>query len=172
MKIDKILKEYNTNKALIEITEARVEQYKWAIEHPEEWCRDYIPESRELGMPGAPRGSGVKADPVSGFILEKELNEDILRDWIRREESKIFFKRLEVKQIELSLKVLNPKELFIIDNKYISDKMAWMEIEMSYSLTFKDNLTVDALKKKYKKAVDKIKTVLKPFYSEYGYTIE
>lgn len=171
MKINRILKEYRLNKALIDITEARIEQYKWAINHPEEWYRDYIPESKELGMPSAPRGSGAK-DVVSGFLIEKELNEEILKEWIKKEESKIFFKRLEVKQIELCLSILGTKELFIIENKYINDKMAWIDIETSYSLTFKESLTLDALKKKHKNAVDKIKEILTPFYTEHGYSIE
>jgi len=168
MKIDEILKVHNTKKVIIETTEARIEQYKWCIEHPEEWYRDFIPE-RELGMP---KGSGFSADPISGYINDKELNEEVLKDWIKREESKIIFIRLEVKQLELSLKVLNEKELFIVENKYINDKMSWDEIETSYPYTFKEQLTIDTLKKKSKKALGKIKIVLTPFYNEYGIEIK
>lgn len=172
MKIEQILKEYNSKKVMIEATEARIEQYKWAIAHPEEWYRDYIPEGRELGMPGAPRGSGISIDPVSGYIHEKELNEEILRDWIRREESKIFFKRLEIKQLDLSMKVLLPKERFIIENKYMLDALSWNDIELNYTKSFNEQLTMIALKKKCRNAIDKLKTVLKPFYVEYGYNID
>lgn len=168
MKIDEILKEHNTKKVIIEATEARIQQYKWCIAHPEEWYRDYIPE-RELGMP---KGSSLYTDPISGYINEKELNEEVLRDWIRREEGKIIFTRLEVKHIDLSLKTLNEEELFIIENKYIDDKMTWDEIETSYPYSFKEQLTVDALKKKSKRALVKIKKVLIPFYSEYGIEIK
>lgn len=171
LKIEQILKEYNSKKVMIEITEARIEQYKWAIAHPEEWYRDYIPEGRELGMPGAPKGSGIAIDPVSGYIHEKELNEEVLRDWIRREESKIFFKRLEVKQLDISLKILKPKELFIIQSKYI-DKMAWNEIELSYTRNFHEQLTLIALKKKCRNAINELKELLQPFYLEYGYSID
>jgi len=171
LKIEQILKEYNSKKVMIEATEARIEQYKWAIAHPEDWYRDYIPEGREFGMPGAPKGSGIAIDPVSGYIHEKELNEEILRDWIRREESKIFFKRLEVKQLEISLKVLKPKELFIIESKYI-DKMSWNEIELSYSINYKEQLTKDALRKISQKSLKLLKEILTPFYTEYGYKID
>ena len=47
MKIDEILKEHNTKKVIIETTEARIEQYKWCIAHPEEWYKDFLPESKE-----------------------------------------------------------------------------------------------------------------------------
>lgn len=168
MKIDEILKEHNTKRIIIEATEARIQQYKWCIAHPEEWYRDYIPE-RELGMP---KGSNLYVDPISGYINEKELNEEVLRGWIRREESKIIFIRLEVNQVDLSLKALNSEELFIIENKYIAEKMTWDEIETSYPYTFKEQLTVDALKKKSKRALMKIKKVLLPFYYEYGIEIK
>lgn len=171
MKIDEILKEHNTKKVIIETTEARIQQYKWCIAHPEEWYKDFLPESKELGMPGAPSGS-KRIDPVSGFISDKELNEEILKEWIRKEEGKIFFTRLEVNQLELALKILNAKELFIVENKYINDKISWNEIEISYPYSFKEQLTVDTLKKKSKKALNKIKTILVPFYIEYGIKIE
>lgn len=168
MNIEAILKEYKINKAFVETTMARIEQYKYAIAHPEAWYKDYIPASSPLGMPGKPKGSGTS--PVENYIVEKELNEEIIREWIRQDESRIFFKKLEIEQIECAMnKGLNKQEQYVITLKYFEGGMSWGEIELSYNNEFrqKNYVTYETLKKDNKKALNKLTTILEPFYNQF-----
>lgn len=164
--IEKILKEYKTKKAYVETTLARIEQYKYAIAHPEMWYKDYIPASSPLGMPGNPNGS--KGSIVESYVIGKNLNEDIIKSWIEQDESRVFFKKLEIEQIDNAMKSLSKQEIYIIELKYL-EGMFWKDIELSYNTQFrqKNYVTYEALKKVNKEALNKLTTILEPFYNQF-----
>jgi hypothetical protein len=168
MNIEKVLREYKMKKAAVETTNARIEQYKWAMSHPEEWYKDYIPDSSSvLGLPGRPKGSPAPSS-VETFVDDKELNSDILKSWIRKEESRIFLTKLEVTQIEIALNSLNKQERYIIELKYFDD-MFWRDIEVSFNGVFraKNYVTFETLKKMNKDALSKLTIILEPFYDNF-----
>lgn len=167
MDIEKALKEYRFKKSLVETTLARIEQYKFAIAHPEMWFKDYISSGRELGMPGAPLRN--TSSPVEKFIMDKELNEETIKEWISNDESRIFITKLEVEQIDLALKSLTGQEKYLIELKYFDD-MSWREIEENFNNKFKhrNNVSFEMLKKKNKEALSKVQDILKLFYNQFS----
>lgn len=168
MDIEKILQEYRFKKSFVETTQARIEQYKLAILHPEMWNKDYIPPSREIGMPGKPHGSGVPRSPVELFVTNKELNEDIIKEWIRDDESRIFKMMLEVEQLEKAMLCLTKQEKFIIECKYF-DRMFWKNIEIIYNQQFRQQnyITVSGIRKINDEALNKLEMILEPFYNQF-----
>lgn len=168
MDIEKALKKYRFKKSLVETTLARIEQYKFAIAHPEMWVKDYIPTvEREIGMPGAPLRN--TSSPVEKFMIEKELSEEMIKEWIREDESRIFIKKLEVEQIELALDGITSQEKYIIELKYFNG-LSWKEIELNYNEKFKQRNYVgyEWLKKVNKEAISKVEDILMPFYDRFN----
>lgn len=165
--IEEILREYKHKKSIVDTTVARIDQYKYAIGHPEMIMdRQYSFNSREIGMPGAPLRN--TASPVERFITDKELTIDVLQEWIKDDESRVFFKKLEVEQINLALNSLTPQEKYIIDLKYFND-MFWRDIEINFNGKFrqKNYLSYEMLKKINKDALDKLSSILQPFYNQF-----
>lgn len=162
--ISKILKEYKFKKSCVETTMARIEQYTYAINNPDLWESELLPEGREIGMPGAPLRN--TSSPIERFIARKELTIDMLKDWIRDDESRIFMYKLEVEQIEKALEALTPQEKYIIELKYFSN-MTWKEIEYNVNDKFKNYISQERIRKINKESVDKLKVILEPFYMQF-----
>lgn len=167
MDIEKVLREYKKKKSSVETTLARIDQYKFAIAHPEMWYKDYIPEGKEPGMPGKPR-VGYVSDTMTNYIIGKDLTIDILKDWVKDDESRIFIIKLEVEQIEKALDGLTSQEKYIIQLKYF-EKMFWKDIELNFNVKFrqKNYITYEMLKKSNKEALDKLEQILSPFYNQF-----
>lgn len=167
MDIEKQLKEYKIKKATVETTLARIEQWKWAMQHPEEWYKDYIPNSSSvLGMPGRPHGS--PAAPTEDFLIDKELNANIIESWIKTEQSRIFMLNMEVEQIDIAIRSLTDQQQYIIKAKYF-DELFWKDIETSFNEKFrqKNYVTQARLKQIKDEAINKLIEVLLPFYEYY-----
>lgn len=163
MKIETWLKQYKTNKSFVETTEARIEQYKYAIAHPEVWYKDFSLSSATLGMPGRPKGS--KSSPVEVYVVEKTLDENIIKEWIKEDESRVFAKKMELQQIDMALLALTKQEKYIIELKYF-EGMFWKDIEISYQEHFTQYITEIRLKQIRKEAIVKLEQILFPFYSK------
>ncbi|AWZ48308.1 hypothetical protein C3495_05500 [Clostridiaceae bacterium 14S0207] len=168
MNIEKILKEYKTKKAYVDTTLARIEQYKYAIAHPEEWYKDYVPKSSPLGMPGRPKGSYV-GSVSEEYMIDKELNKHIIEEWIREDQSRIFFKKLEIEQIDKAINgCLNEQEKLVIKLKYL-EGMYWKDVEFNYNSEFRQRnyVTYETLKKNNRNILKRLTDILEPFYSQY-----
>jgi hypothetical protein len=173
MNIENILKEYKVKKSYVDTTLARIEQWKYVLNHPELWEVDFYDENLYKsidysGMPGAPRGSAPAPSSVENCAMNKMLNESKLKDWIRNDQSRLFLKKLEVEQIETALNSLTSQERFIIELKYF-DNMFWKDIEINFNHRYRPQnyVTFEMLKKKNKEALNKLKHVLLPLYNQF-----
>lgn len=153
-------------KTIVETTIARIDQYKNAINYPELWENEFVQESKELGMPGAPLRD--TSSPVERIITKKELTVEILKEWIRQDESRIFMYKLEIEQLEKALEVLTSQEKYIIECKYFNN-MFWRDIELSINNNIRQTnyVTQGRLKQINKEAIDKLRIILEPFYAQF-----
>lgn len=167
MDIEKILKEYKHKKSLVETTLARIDQYNYAIDNPNmiaDLC--YKIETREPGMPSSPLRN--TESPVEKVLEEKELTVEILKEWIKEDESRIFFTKLEVEQIEIALTGLTLEEKFIVESKYFNN-LFWREIELNFNNRFRGQNYVsdERLRKINKEAIQDLEIILQPFYKQF-----
>lgn len=162
--IEKILREYKMKKAFVEATLARIEQYKFAIEHPEMWYKEIsLPSSLDVS-----KNTNIGNSVVENRVIGKSLNEEIIKKWIEDDESRIFFKKLELEQIDKAMESLTKQERYIIELKCF-DNIFWRDIEISYNDQFrqKNYVTFEALKRIKKDAINKLYQILKPFYKQF-----
>lgn len=166
MDIEKVLKEYKTKKAFVETTLARIEGYRYALNNPDTWGKEYISPSREIGMPGAPTRN--ISSPVERLVIDKELDEETIKQWISDDESRVFPIKLEVEQIENAMKCLTKQEKYIVECKYF-DNMFWRDIEISFNshLRQQNYVSYEWLKKLNKEALQKLSPILEPFYNRF-----
>lgn len=167
MNIEKVLKEYKVKKAYVDSVLARIEKYKYAIDHPEIYYRDYIAPTKELGMPSG--GTGRKGSWVESYVIGKEFNDEKIQKLIANEEARVFFPRMELEQIEEALNCLTIYERQIIEWKYF-DSMMWKDITENYNSQFRAEtpITYETLKKKNKIALNKLSLVLSQFYEDFN----
>lgn len=165
MDLENILRKYKEKKAYVETTEARIEGWKYAIQHPEMWYKDYLPQGRELGMPGRPHGSAPA--PTENYIIGKEITVETIKIWISQDESRIFPIKIEIEQIEKALEGLTRQERCVIELKYF-ENMFWRDIELSFNNLYrqKNYITDIRLKQINKDALNKLYKILKPFYEK------
>ncbi|MDF2878613.1 MAG: hypothetical protein K0S30_1709 [Clostridia bacterium] len=166
MDIAKKLREYKYKKSLVDTTLARIEQYKYAIAHPELRENYFSISNREIGMPGAPLRS--TASPIEKIVVENELTEEILNEWIREDRSRIFIIKLEIDQIDIALEgSLTKQERAIIKWKYF-DNMFWKDIEINYNNEFrqKNYVSQERLKQNNKDSLKTLEYILAPFYKQ------
>ena len=86
----------------------------------------------------------------------------ILREYIKREKSKIFWIKFEIEQLEKALASLTQEERHIIECKYF-EKMTWNMVELSVNEKFRQHnyITVSGLKKINNAALNKLMSVSK-----------
>lgn len=164
--LEKILKEYKIKKSLVEVTNSRIEAYNTAILNPDiiaSWR--YNSNDRELGMPSAHNMSST----VESELCANELTIQTIKDWIKEEKARIFRTSLEIKQIEISLQGLTKQENYIISMKYF-ERCNWKSIEIGVNQQFRQQncITESGLKKINEQALDKLVSILTPYYD---YTI-
>ncbi len=167
MDIEKTLREYKIKKAYVETTLARIEQYKFAIAHPEMWVKYYVPSGKEIGMPGAPLRN--TQSPIERELTMKELTVDTIKDWIQDDENRIFLPKLKVEQIEMALEALTKQQKAIIEYKYF-ENMNWKNIEINFNKQYRqmNYITVAGLRKINSDSIDKLIEILGPFYNQFN----
>lgn len=170
MDICKVLSEYKYKKSLVDTTLARIEQYKYAIAHPEVRENYFSISNRELGMPGAPLRN--TSSPIEKIVTENELTEETLKEWIKEDQSRIFIIKLEIDQINGALESLTKQERSIITWKYF-DNMFWKDIEINFNDDFrqKNYVSHEMLRKINKESLKKLEYILEPFYKQKQFRI-
>lgn len=160
--IEKALREYKIKKSKVESTLARIEAWSIALNNPDEIVAIYNTSSRELGMP---RGSDIRS-PVEIAITDKEEAIEIIKEWIKDDESRIIPLKLEVEQVEIALESLTVGEKYVIDCKYFNN-MFWNNIEINYNERFREKnyVTVARLRQINQEALSKLVDILTPFYN-------
>ena len=165
MNIEKRLREYKIKKSKVETALARIEAWNNALNNPEEVTAIYRTSSKELGMPRSSNPSGITLD---NEITDIEQGQELIREWIKEDESRISPLKLEVEQIEIALRSLTIGERYVIECKYF-DNMFWNNIEINYNERFrgKNYVTVARLRQINKEALDKLVDILSVFYKRY-----
>jgi hypothetical protein len=166
MKITEILRDYKRKKSIVDTTMTRIKAYESAIDNPQlisEWS--WSESSREAGMPGAPLRN--TSSPVEKQLCKKELTLDIIREWIKEDESRIFWIKQEVEQIEKALEGLTAQQKLVIESKYF-ERMNWREIEIKINDKFRqqNKITESGLRKVNTDALQQIEDTLHPFYKK------
>jgi hypothetical protein len=121
--------------------------------------------SSTMGMPKAPFR---QKSPVESIIEETEVTAELVKKWIDDENSRIFLVKLEVEQIEESLKALNAEQRYIIDRKYF-EGWVWKTIEINFNEDFKYRGPVYERGLRYicSQALEILTSILKPFYNQF-----
>lgn len=166
MRITEILKEYKWKKSLVDTTLARIKAYKNVIDNPElisEWS--WSESGKELGMPGAPLRN--TSSPIEKQVCQQELTVEILRQWIKEDESRIFRAKTEVEQVEKALEGLTLQQKYVVECKYF-ERMNWREIEININDHFRqqNNITESGLRKINAEALQQLEVVLYSFYNK------
>lgn len=160
------LKLYKRHKAEVETTLKRIEVWREMLKKGELICFEDIPDK----IPGMPHSSGTSS-VVENIAVRNEVTAEMVDQWIKDDESRIFYKRLEVEQIETALIALTTEQKTIVEAKYFSD-MSWKNIEMVYNEKFARNgyyMTESGLQKINSKTLEILWEILGPLYAKYIY---
>jgi hypothetical protein len=94
------------------------------------------------------------------YRLEKEnIDTENLRKW----KDKLEEITLDLKEMDIALEYLNPKDAYVVREHYINGR-EWFDIEITYNKTFKDKpkIEADALRKKSDRAIKNLKEFFEP----------
>lgn len=162
--IEAALKDYKRKRSIIETTLLRIEQFKKAIEDPETFEYITLNSPKELGMPrGTSGGSSVEI-----AIEDKEKSIELLREWIKDDQSRIYPYQIEKEQIDAAMSALNIQERCIIECKYF-EGMFWRDIEINFNDKFrqKNYITESGLKKMNSEALELLGEILEPYFNRF-----
>lgn len=158
MNIEKSLRDYKKNKGKIEIAEERCKYWQHCLDtmNDEEIASEFIYEKKDIyGMPKVKNNNS----PVEKEVILCEVTRDMVKQWIKDDESRIRPLKNEIKQIEIALGSLTEEENYIIDCKYI-DNWKWAQVEISFNDKFKKEITTEQLKKIKTKVLKKIQEII------------
>lgn len=166
MNIKKMLNEHKEKKSKLDIMLSTIDAWEHAVKNPETIVYLVQTSGIELGMP---RGSFNINSPVEKEVINKiedfKLAIELVREWIKEEESRAFPLKIDVMRVEHSLNSLANDEVYIIECKHF-ENLIWRDIELNYNnkYTRKNNyITESGLRKKYDDIIKKLYNVLKPF---------
>lgn len=160
MNIEKALKDYKTKKGKIETIKERCRYWQYCLDtmSDDEIAKEFVYESADTyGMPKARNNNS----PVETTIVVKEVTRDMVKQWIKDDQSRMKPLEHEVKQIEIALGSLTEEENYIIDCKCI-DRWKWRQVEIGFNDKFRPEkeITEEQLKKKKKEAIKKMEEVI------------
>ncbi len=162
--VENALRDYKRKKSVIETTLARIKNYKDTINDPESFTHIFLGSPRE---PGMPRGTTVGSS-VEIAIEDKEKSIELLREWIKDDQSRIYPYQIEIEQIDGAMAALTKQERFIIECKYF-ENMFWRDIEINLNDKFRQQnyITVEGIRKINKQALELLAKILEPYYMRF-----
>lgn len=158
MNIEKDLREYRKDKGKIETSEERCKYWQYCLDTmtDDEIASEFIYEDNNTyGMPKAKNNNS----PVETKIITKEVTRDMVKQWIKDDQSRIRPIKHKVKQIEIALGSLTEEENYIIECKCI-DNWKWVQVEISFNEKFKKEITTEQLKKIKTKTLKKMEEII------------
>lgn len=160
MNIEKSLKEYKKNKGKIETAEQRCQYWQECLDTmtDDEIAREFIyQQSDTYGMPKAKNTES----PVERKIVFQEVTREMVKQWIRDDQSRIRPIKQEIKQIEIALGSLIEEENYVVECKCI-DNWKWLQVEFSFNDKFRNEkqITVEQLKKIKAIALKKMEEII------------
>ena len=147
MNIEQSLRNYKKNKGKIETTEERDKYWQYCLDtmSAEEIAKEFVEaQADNTGMPKAKNNNS----PVEKNIIKKEVTREMIKQWIKDDQSRIRPLKHEVKQIEIAMGSLNEEENYIIECKCI-DNWKWAQVETAFNEKFRDKneITIERLKR-------------------------
>lgn len=163
--IEDKLRDYKKNRAEVNTTLQRIAVWEQMLKEGDMSKFVNTPPST-MGMPKAPIRQG---SPVESVIEETEITRELVEQWIDDEKSRIFWKKLEVEQIEEALKALTTEQKYIISKKYF-EEWSWRTIEINFNEDFKHRGAVYERGLRYicREALKILTDILIPFYQQFA----
>lgn len=158
MNIEKALKDYKKNKGKIETTEERCNYWQYCLDTmtDEEITVEFVYQQADTyGMPKAKNSES----PIEKEIVFHEVTREMVKQWIRDDESRIRPLKHQVKQIEIALGSLTEEENYVIECKCI-DNWKWTQVEISFNDKFKKEITTERLKQIKIQALKKMEEII------------
>lgn len=160
MNIEKALKDYNVKKGKIGTIKERCEYWQYCLDtmSDDQIAKEFVYESTDTyGMPKAKNNNS----PVETTIVTKEVTRNMVKQWIKDDQSRMRPLEHEIKQIEIALGSLTEEENYVIECKCI-DRWKWRQVEIGFNEKFRNEkaITEEQLKKKKKEALKKMEEVL------------
>lgn len=121
------LKLYKQHKAEVVTALQRVAVWEEALKKGELWLFENS-VSRMLGMPRSP---SVHSSTES-TVEQREVTAELVQEWIEEDRSRVYYKKLEIDQIDEALKALTAEQRTVIESKYF-EGMTWRNIEILFN---------------------------------------
>lgn len=160
MNIEKALRDYRKNKGKIETAEERCRYWQECLDTmtDDEIAKEFIDTQPDTyGMPKARNNNS----PVEKEIVAHEVTREMVKQWIKDDQSRIRPVKQQVKQIEIALGSLTEEENYVIDCKCI-DNWKWVQVEIGFNEKFRNDkvITIEQLKKIKLKSIRKMQEIL------------
>lgn len=160
MNVEKALKELKENKGKIQISKERCTYWQKCLDEmtDEEIASEFIYESPSTyGMPKAQNNSS----PVENKVIKQIVTREMVKQWIKDDQSRIRPLELEVKQIDIALGSLTEEEHFVIECKCI-DRWKWRQVEIAFNERYRKEreITEERLKDIKENALKKMKKII------------
>lgn len=160
MNIEKALRDYRKNKGKIETAEERCRYWQECLDTmtDDEIAKEFIDTQPDTyGMPKARNNNS----PVEKEIVTHEVTREMVKQWIKDDQSRIRPVKQQVKQIEIALGSLTEEENYVIDCKCI-DNWKWVQVEIGFNEKFRNDkvITIEQLKKIKLKSIRKMQEIL------------
>lgn len=164
--LEEHLRLYRKYKAEVNTTMQRVAVWEDMLKKGELWAFEYS-VSKLAGMPGG----GVISSPVETEARDREVTAELVREWIEDDKSRVYYKKVEVEQIEEALKALTREQKTVVEAKYF-DSMPWRNIEMIFNdrhSVGRIYVTAERLRKINREALETLWEVLGALFQKYLY---
>lgn len=160
MNIEKALKELKKNKGKIATTEERIKYWQFCLDTmtDEEIAAEFIyTEGDTYGMPR----TRTNESPIEKEVVFHEVTREMVKQWIKDDQSRIRPIKNQVKQIEIALGSLTEEENYVIECKCI-DNWKWVQVEIGFNEKYrdKDKITIEQLKNIKTKGLKKMEEII------------
>lgn len=161
MTIEQALKDYKKNIGKIETAEERIKYWQFCLDTmtDEEIASEFIyTENDTYGMPKTKNNDS----PVENEVIIHEVTRDMVKQWIKDDQSRIRPLKHQVKQIEIALGSLTEEENYVIECKCI-DNWKWIQVEIGFNEKYRskdDGITTEQLKNIKTKGLKKMEEII------------
>lgn len=160
MNVEKALEKLKENKGKIATTEERCKYWQECLDTmtDEEIASEFIyTEGDTYGMPR----TKTNESPIEKEVVFHEVTREMVKQWIKDDQSRIRPLKQEVKQIEIALGSLTEEENYVIECKCI-DNWKWYQVEIAFNEKYrdKDKITIEQLKNIKTKGLKKMKEII------------
>lgn len=160
MNIEKALRNLKEDKGKIATAEERCKYWQECLDTmtDEEIAAEFIyTENDTYGMPR----TRTNESPIEKEVVFHEVTREMVKQWIKDDQSRIRPIKQQVKQTEIALGSLTEEENYVIECKCI-DNWKWVQVEIGFNEKYrdKDKITIEQLKNIKTKGLKKMKEII------------